>query len=59
MDFPALPDSLRLERLLPPTGRLRVVLDTDTYNEVDDQFAVAQMLLSRMRHRRAMPPGIS
>lgn len=46
MDFPALPDSLRLERLLPPTGRLRVVLDTDTYNEVDDQFAVAQMLLS-------------
>ena len=46
MEFPVLPDSLRLERLLPPTGKLRVVLDTDTYNEVDDQFAVAQMLLS-------------
>ena len=46
MNFPVLPDSVRLEHLLPPTGKLRVVLDTDTYNEVDDQFAVAQMLLS-------------
>ena len=27
-------------------GRLRMVLDTDTFNEVDDQFALAHVLLS-------------
>jgi len=27
-------------------GRLRMVLDTDTYNEIDDQFAVVHALLS-------------
>lgn len=32
--------------LQPPKGVARVVLDTDTYNEVDDQFAVVQALLS-------------
>ncbi len=34
--------------LLPtvPTGRVDVVLDTDTYNEIDDQFAVAYLLRS-------------
>lgn len=26
------------KRLLPPKGRIKVVLDTDAYNEVDDQF---------------------
>lgn len=46
MPFPSLPDPTRLSRLAPPTGPLRVVLDTDTYNEVDDQFAVVQALLS-------------
>ncbi|HJP33025.1 MAG: nucleoside hydrolase [Candidatus Latescibacteria bacterium] len=30
-------------------GQLRVVLDTDTYNEVDDQFAVVHALLSPER----------
>lgn len=40
-----------IERLaLPPTDRaLPVVLDTDTYNEVDDQFALAYALLSGTR----------
>lgn len=33
----------------PPTGRVRAVLDTDTYNEVDDQFALAYALLSPER----------
>ncbi len=28
------------------TSRPRVILDTDTYNEVDDQFALAHLLLS-------------
>lgn len=33
-------------RLKRPHGRVDVVLDTDTYNEIDDQFAIAYMLLS-------------
>ena len=46
MDFPSVPDSMRSERLLPPKGKIRVVIDTDTYNEIDDQFAVVHALLS-------------
>ncbi len=49
MAFPALPQALRLERLQPPAGRIRMVLDTDTYNEIDDQFAVVYSLLSQDR----------
>jgi len=30
----------------PPVPRRRVVIDTDTFNEVDDQFALAHLLLS-------------
>ncbi len=33
-----------LQRLSKPEGRIDVVLDTDTYNEVDDQFALAYLL---------------
>ncbi|MBT4981166.1 MAG: nucleoside hydrolase [Gemmatimonadetes bacterium] len=46
MEFPQLDPALMLERLAPPTGKVRMVLDTDTYNEIDDQFAVVQALLS-------------
>ena len=46
MNFPTISDTLRLERLSPPTGKVHMVLDTDTYNEVDDQFAVVHALLS-------------
>lgn len=46
MDFPHIPDSVRFERLQPPTGKVRIVIDTDTYNEIDDQFAVVHALLS-------------
>lgn len=46
MDFPTLSTALRSERLAPPSGPVRMVLDTDTYNEIDDQFAVVQALLS-------------
>lgn len=35
-----------LNRLNPPMGKISMVLDTDTYNEVDDQFALAYALLS-------------
>ena len=33
-----------LKNLTPPAGRVDVVLDTDTYNEIDDQFALCYML---------------
>jgi hypothetical protein len=46
MSFPTLSNELLLRRLEPPTGQVRMVLDTDTYNEIDDQFAVAMALLS-------------
>lgn len=36
----------RLERLQPPTGKVRMVLDTDAACEVDDQFAIVYSLLS-------------
>ena len=50
MSFPMLDDCLRLQRLLPPAGApVPMVLDTDTYNEIDDQFALAYALLSRER----------
>lgn len=35
-----------LERLRRPEGRVDVVLDTDTYNEIDDQFALAYLIKS-------------
>ncbi len=35
-----------LKRLAFPKGKIDVVLDTDTYNEIDDQFALAYMVKS-------------
>jgi len=49
MRFPTIPESVRVGRLQPPTGPLHMVLDTDTYNEVDDQFAVVYAMLSPER----------
>jgi hypothetical protein len=40
-----LSDSQRLALLAPRRGRLRAVLDTDTFNEIDDQFALVQAWL--------------
>lgn len=40
-------DAFLVSRLVPPAGRVSIVMDTDTYNEVDDQFALAYALLSR------------
>ena len=34
----------RLKNLSVPTGRIDVVLDTDAYNEIDDQFAITYLL---------------
>jgi purine nucleosidase len=45
---PALSDPDRIRRLEPPAqgARLSMVLDTDTFNEIDDQFALGYALLS-------------
>jgi hypothetical protein len=40
---------IRLERLQPPEGKIQMILDTDTYNEIDDQFAIVYALLSPKR----------
>lgn len=32
------------QRLTPPAGKVEAVVDSDTYNEIDDQFAVAYAL---------------
>ena len=47
MQFPKLSAQLLLKRLEPPAGKVRMVLDTDTYNEVDDQFALTYALKSK------------
>jgi purine nucleosidase len=39
----------RFTRLDPPTNKVRMVLDTDTFNEIDDQFALTYALLSPER----------
>ena len=35
-----------LRRLRKPEGKIDAVLDTDTYNEIDDQYALAYMINS-------------
>ena len=47
MSFPKISEADRIKRLIPPKGPIRMVLDTDTYNEVDDQFAIAYALKSK------------
>lgn len=42
--FPPLTDTFRLRQLEPRSGVVRMVLDTDTFNEIDDQFAVIHAL---------------
>ncbi len=46
MKWSMLPTDELIRKLDPPKGKVRMVLDTDTYNEVDDQFAMAYSLLS-------------
>lgn len=33
-----------MKNLTSPTGMVDVVLDTDAYNEIDDQFAISYMI---------------
>lgn len=45
--FPSVSESQRIEMLKHPNKRpVRMVLDTDTYNEIDDQFALVYALIS-------------
>ena len=37
-------DLQRLQNLSVPTGTVDCVLDTDTYNEIDDQYALSLMM---------------
>ena len=39
-------NELFFKNLTPPAGKVDIVLDTDAYNEIDDQFAISYM----MRH---------
>ena len=68
-DFPELSEGFRFKQLEPATGVIRMVLDTDNFNEVDDQFALAYTVLSKEKikleavyaapfnNRRATGPG--
>jgi inosine-uridine nucleoside N-ribohydrolase len=47
--FPKIDEAARITQLTPKEGKVRMVLDTDTYNEVDDQFALSYALLSKDR----------
>lgn len=49
MQWPKMDEAERMARLQAPAGRVDMVLDTDTYNEVDDQFALCYSLLSPER----------
>ncbi|MHC4433829.1 MAG: nucleoside hydrolase [Planctomycetota bacterium] len=45
--YPVISEGQRIKMLKPPEGRpVRMVLDTDTYNEIDDQFALVYALIS-------------
>src|SRR5690606_25278713 len=49
MRFPKMNEDILLKKLtLPsPNSKVRIVLDTDTFNEIDDQFAIVYALQSQ------------
>ena len=49
MNFPQLSTAEMQARLAPPDGRVRLAIDTDCANEIDDQWALAWALLSQER----------
>ncbi|MDG0809594.1 nucleoside hydrolase [Cohnella rhizosphaerae] len=44
--FVEMPEDRRVRRLAHPGRKVSIVLDTDTYNEIDDQFAMIYALCS-------------
>ena len=49
MNYPVISDGERNKKTVPAAGKIKVVIDTDAFNEVDDQFAIAYALLSPER----------
>ena len=49
MPYPKLSNAELLKKLDVPSEKIRLVIDTDTKNEVDDQFAIAWALRSKDR----------
>ncbi|MGP1396099.1 MAG: nucleoside hydrolase [Inquilinaceae bacterium] len=47
--FDPLPEGEMRRLLEPPSGPVRMILDTDTANEIDDQFALVWTLMSQDR----------
>lgn len=47
--FPQLSDDEMRRMLEPPTDSIRLIIDTDTHNEIDDQYTIAWALLSKDR----------
>lgn len=46
-DYPVISEETMRRLLEPPTGPVRLIIDTDAYNEIDDQFTIAWALLSQ------------
>ena len=44
--YPNISEQERIKKLEPPTGKMKFVFDTDTWNEIDDQFALIYAILS-------------
>ena len=38
-----------LKQLKYKKGKIKAILDTDTYNEIDDQFALVQMCFQKKK----------
>ena len=47
MIYPEISEDIRMAALEIPQKRVRAILDTDTYNEIDDQFALTFALLAK------------
>ncbi len=45
MNFPKIEEDVRVKKLKRPCRKVKMVLDTDTFNEIDDQFALAYSVL--------------
>ena len=47
-------DCERLKNLRVPVGRVDCVLDTDAYNEIDDQYAISLLVKHEKTNLRAL-----
>jgi purine nucleosidase len=48
-EYPVLDRALMEDRLTPPNRKVRLLIDTDAANEIDDQYAIAWALLTPER----------